>query len=363
MLDKKKSPSNKDKELSVKTEANVLEFPNGLQMEKKKLREEALSRWEQITVKIRKDLRAKRGASFVKNIGRLLNEEDLGKLRQELDPEEISALNATLENMKSKVLDSNEIRHMSLELKKAYIEISSELKGPVKVALEAMTLKDHLGFIEERPELASLHLQNLSSVQLGSIINEMGAQDAADFIAKGAQVPSDNLDAYEKAVLEYKKVEVSPFARSLSSALKRVGPTKERAIFDSLLAKKDSGTAKTLAKESFPSFLLLNLPPAKLKEPLKELQAQDLAAFILCQEGDHRDKWTDIIAEEGSKLKEMLMMEMEGIEGSEPEMARVQARKEETLKKVYGLIRAQLSGDENQAITESIISEWAQSAA
>ncbi len=56
-------------------------------------------------------------------------------------------------------------------------------------------------------------------------------------------------------------------------------------------------------------------------------------------------------------------MEIEGIEGSESERARVLARKEEILKKVYSLIKSSLKGEENKSLTESIIRDWAQSAA
>ncbi len=141
MLSSKKKPSKKEKDLSVKTKGKVLKFPHGLQIEKRRLREEAIKRWDQITVKIRKDLRAKKGAQFVKNISRLLTEEDLRRLRGELDPEEVSTLNSTIEDTRSKALDSHEIRDVAFQLKKAYIEISSELRGAVKVAIEAMELK------------------------------------------------------------------------------------------------------------------------------------------------------------------------------------------------------------------------------
>jgi hypothetical protein len=109
---------------------------------------------------------------------------------------------------------------------------------------------------------------------------------------------------------------------------KDINPAKEIELFKGLAKSGQKGTLKKAIDEYFPSSLLLKLPSNIISDILKEYPLNSKIELIASLPEEEKESLMDILAPEGSTLRDLISIEFENLEQNEAKMISIFKQKD-----------------------------------
>ncbi len=227
--------------------------------------------------------------------------------------------------------------------------------GPVKISQ----------FLEQKEHLAGIMLNLLSPSVTGSILNSVSDQKVENWLTQAATFNIEKLEEsgqeLKKSLQEYKQsLAPSHFNARIAELILSASPSKERMLFKSMAKASGADEVIRVAKQLFPSELLLKLPESFLKETLQSYPMAKRLELIISQNEANRDRLLNSFAEAGTPAREMMDMEMESINNDAGRVSNIQSRSEEIWREYVYFARQSLErSSQYRPDSERLITEWA----
>lgn len=135
-----------------------------------------------------------------------------------------------------------------------------------------------------------------------------------------------------------------PFLKRIIDILPTAKPDIERRLYTTLLTHLSVDEASSIALSVLPSEIVDRLPGETFKEVMGVMSQDDQVFYLACLNENSRERQLDRFAPTGSKIRDMLEMELEGLLGNDVQMKRLTGeRKAEVMQNFLKAARNYLS--------------------
>lgn len=227
--------------------------------------------------------------------------------------------------------------------------------GPVKICQ----------FLDKNEHHAGVMLNLLSPSVTGSILNTVSEQKVENWLTQAATFDIQKLEEagqeLKKSLQEYKQsLAPSHFNARIAELILTATPSKEKMLFKSMAKASGTDEVVRVAKQLFPSELLLNLPDSFLKETLQSYPMAKRLELILSQDEMGRSRLLNSFADPGTPAREMMDMEIESINNDPGRLGNIQSRVEEIWREYVTFARQTLErSTQYRPDADRLITDWA----
>lgn len=150
-----------------------------------------------------------------------------------------------------------------------------------------------------------------------------------------------------------------PFNDKIMQMLPDFNPTKEGMLYQFLAQGGMRSDMIRLAKQYFPSDLIMRLPPEFIKLSMQNYPTAKKVPLLVAVEDATREKLLSSFAEKGSTAREMLDLEFSNIDSDEMLKTRIKRSKDELWKDFVIYVRQTLNADKSyQSDCDAIVKDW-----
>jgi hypothetical protein len=242
---------------------------------------------------------------------------------------------------------------------------SQAIDKEVREALSDLSLAECVDLATKDPELGAVLMNLLPTNQVARTFSLLPTEIANSITAASLKLSTDEIAArstkLKAAVLELKgaKPAAMPFSDRAAELLKEVGPEKEQAIFSALAESQEFVLLESTARRYFPSELVFKLPVGLMKSCLDRLPTARRAEFIASREGEEREALLNAVGRPGSKVRDMIDLELGEVANDETRKRRVEKQKSKLLSQFVDIVRGIVSASESAAeLADPILSAW-----
>lgn len=193
-------------------------------------------------------------------------------------------------------------------------------------------------FCQSNTEYGAILLNVLNSNLINSIFDNLSTDMIDVLIAKSSNFDlgdvGANISGLKSALKSYQKDSYrAPFMDRIVDLIRLSKGDNENALFGALAKAEDYDFVFDIAKNYFPSELVHNISSDAFKMGSVDMDLKDLAEFFVSQDDDARLHFMDLFAEEGSKAREMIELEVEQIYEDELQTMRIKKDEAEIWRK------------------------------
>jgi hypothetical protein len=296
-------------------------------------------------------------------IAQQLETKDLATLFKHLNTEEKEMWNSSLKGY----LDSDDL----LKANKLITEgVVKEIVGGSTVSdfevielILSMNFTSIKEFILKGDKNSSILANIVNPDVLAKLLSDLDVQTMEGVIANSMKFnyqDLDNLDGFKAELQKFASVsKASPFNSKLITVIKDISPEKETTLYKYLVKGNSIGEITNIAIDKFPSDLMLQLPEDFLKSCMQAYPMQNKIKLLASLAEDQRNNLMNTFLEEGSSGKEMIMMELETIQGDELEQKRIEKDSEKIWSEFLDFGRKKLAVNKNhREEAQQILENW-----
>jgi large-conductance mechanosensitive channel len=303
----------------------------------------------------------------LKAVAQQLSDEDLIEIFKGLNDIE-------REKWKNSLDEFLEAEHVKVANKFISEEVMREMIGPSKIqdidlVDLLLTIRPEVAckFVKEKPEESKILMNLLTPQYSGKILDLLSEQEALEVITRSldfdfSQV-TDEFSAFKTELGLYRdRMERKPFNAKILQMLPDFNPLKEKMLYG-FLAKEDMKEEMVkVAREYYPSDLVINLPKEFLKGAMQNYSISKKVQLLASLEAELKNTLMSSFAEEGSASREMLDLEFENLESDQLAMQRIKNKKDDIWTEFIHYIRESVRADDDYASEiEIIITSWVDS--
>lgn len=306
--------------------------------------------WNNFILKIKETLQGTEHDFFINTLP-LLKEETLSKINKSLNFKEVEKFQSIFENLtKTKNNLKINIDYVLFEIKKISLNSAHQYSDQTITFIKSASAEDLLNFLKDHNDYKSHISACISTQQLANLLNLLEGESLDLFLSnENSATTPESFE--EKVNLFFKASEHSPFKESLKRILKDITYKKEKTIFTMLKEKQEQAYLKEIANECFPSFLLIHFPKQIIAEASSEIDQLVQIDFLKNLTDEERLTWLNKLAEEGTKKREVLEIELDsGSQSSIPMLSKVED--------FYRHLKSKLQDEKFNTTKTDIISDW-----
>lgn len=219
-------------------------------------------------------------------------------------------------------------------------------------------------FIEAHPKESKI-LMNLVSAQFTNrIMTALDDSKVEDVITNSLDFDfkevTDGFASFKAVMSKFlDESNKRPFNDKIIQMLPDFNPTKEGILYQFLAQGGMRSDIVRLAKQYFPSELIMRLPPEFIKLAMQNYPTAKKVPLLVAVEEDTKEKLLSSFADKGSTAREMLDLEFSNIESDEMLKTRIKRSKEELWKEFVIYVRQTLNADKSyQSDMDAVIKDW-----
>lgn len=192
--------------------------------------------------------------------------------------------------------------------------------------------RDAAEFCQSNLQYGAILLNVLNSNLINDIFDNLSNEMINSLIAKSSEFDlgdvSGNISGLKSALRDYQKDSYrAPFLDRVVDLIRLSKGDNENALFAALAKAEEFDFVFDIAKNYFPSELVQNVSMDAFKLGTIDMELKDMAEFFVSLSDDNRMHYMDMFAEEGSKAREMIELEVEQI--FEDEILSMRIKKDE----------------------------------
>lgn len=239
-----------------------------------------------------------------------------------------------------------------------------KLDENVRKELNELSLADCLDLAKDNPEDGAILANVLSSSMVARVFTLLPADLASQVTLASVRMSEDQIAARAPALmrsvstLKSRKKNVR-FLDNAAELLRDVGPERENAIFSALADSGEFRLLETAARQFYPAELVLRLPPSSLKTALDSLTLEKRSEIIYSRQGAERSALLQAFGTEGSRLREMIDLELQQIDKDDLKRKRIERNRNLLWKEFSDVCRGLIRKDENaREFAEMALNAW-----
>ena len=187
-------------------------------------------------------------------------------------------------------------------------------------------------FCKRNIEYGAILLNVLNSNLINEIFNHLGPDMINSLISKSSNfelgVVSNNISGLKSALKDYQKDSYrAPFLDRIVDLIRLSKGDNESALFGALAKAESFNFVFDIAQNYFPSELVENISDQAFKLGIRAIDLKEMASLFVSMDDERRHHFLGMFAEEGSKAREMIELEVEQI--FEDELTTMRLKKEE----------------------------------
>ncbi len=255
---------------------------------------------------------------------------------------------------------------LSSQIVESLIAVSPVADVEFKKALADLKLSECLELCRQDSRAGAVLVNLLPSAQVVRLFSIMPPDLANSLTVESLRLSDEDIQKGCRslgqviATMQGKR-NVRPFAERASELLKGVGPEKETAILRALAEAGEFEMLEIAARQSFPSELVTRLPAQILKSCLDTLPLARRAELLVAVEEKDRDVLIGAIGAQGSKLREMIELELQQVMGDEARVRRLQKNRDSYWKQFTASVRTIIQGNEMASESaDGVLDSWLQ---
>lgn len=255
-------------------------------------------------------------------------------------------------------------KHIFQEVVKSFLVPSRVKDGELLNLIMELSSKTTCEFFDAYENQIGILMNLLSPTVIGKILAEVDDETADSWLNAGSDFSmkhmEEKLPALKEALISFKAANSpSPFAHRIMSMIPTATPAREGTLYRALAKAGNAGMVFEIAKKSFPSELVLDLPAPFLKEVLQSYPVSKRVEFLYSRPEEVRESLLDMIAEAGSPARDMMDMELENLSRDPARGAAVEGRAEEIWQEFVKNSRVGLAKNASYAgLAEQLIKQW-----
>ncbi len=300
----------------------------------------------------------------------------LKAVAQQLRVEDLSVLFTGLSDKEREKWKDSLDQFMSLELINKTNQFISEevvrsMIGPSQVddvelidLLLTLTEETAVSFIDAHPEESKIIMNLLTPQFSGKILDQLDDDKASELIGQSLEFDfssiTDNYSAFKKVLADFiDSKKRKPFSEKIVQMLPDFNPLKESMLYDFLANSGMKTEILYMARQNFPSELIIEMPGTFLKKALQSYEQDQRITLLASLEDDLKNKLINSFAEEGSAAREMLDMEFEDIENNDIAQAQIKIRKDDMWKDFVIHVRSMAKDDDQfSSEVDMLVQQW-----
>ncbi|NDD91209.1 hypothetical protein EBZ37_03900, partial [bacterium] len=223
---------------------------------------------------------------------------------------------------------------ISSQIVESLLMPAPEVPQDIRESLGRLKSNQCAEIASEDAELGAVMVTLMPSAQVAQMLAFM-SPDAANAVTMASLKMTESevarrLPKFKAAadrVLSEKKSGGSDFTIRAAELLAEVSPEKEGSIFDALVESGEFDLLKTASRQFFPAQLVSKLPAPVIQACLERLPLTRRAELIFSR-GEDSSIYLEAIGPEGSKLREMVGLELNQVNSDELRRRKIEKTKE-----------------------------------
>lgn len=257
-------------------------------------------------------------------------------------------------------------KHIFQEVIKAFLVPSRIKDGELLNLVMELNAKSCCDFLAKYEDQIGIMMNLLSPALIGRIITEISEQQAEAWLMAGTEFKVQDIDRkvpdLKNALKSYNaSYAPSPFSQRIISMIPTAAPSRELTLYRALAKAGNSGMIMEVAKNNFPSELILSLPGQFLKEVIQSYPVSKRVELIYSRSMELKLTLLDMLAEKGTPARDLMDMELENVKNDPTTAASIEGQSEEIWFEFVKSCRNFLNKNTAYAgLTDQLIKEWSQ---
>lgn len=299
-------------------------------------------------------------------ISQLSTPEELEKIMNSLSASQRDSWKGFL----GKHLDGQELvaanKYIFQEVVKTFLVPSRIKDSEILNIIMDLNVKAICDFFGKFEDQIGILLNILSPSVIGKLLMEVDDETAEAWLLAGSEFPMAEMDQRVPTLKEALKSYLSssapsPFAQRILAMIPTAAPSREGTLFRALAKAGNSGMIMDAAKKNFPGELVLSMPPTFLKEVLQSYPVNKRVELLYSRPEEVKANLLNLLAEKGTPARDMLDMELEGLERDQTRGAAIQGQAEEMWGEFVKSSRTFLAKNVSYAgYADQLVKEWSQ---
>lgn len=292
----------------------ILDFPSKMSLIKNKCEKLIKDNWADFNLKLQLELQSE-DPSYLKLACKILKQTTLKKVNNEFSNTQKQKFTSLFKKYREQTISIGEVNSFYLETKKILLIggklLNSNLIGKINEA-DVSTI---IEYIERNPKYACHLIECIPIEKNKDLFSSMSKEKTEEILEHLTNKDTNiSMEDFKKSIESFfGNLIDTPFKESLKIALNNICPSKELAIYENLLKSDQKELIREVAQESIPSFLIVTFPKENIRSALQGTPPELITEFIATLETEEQSTWLNIVAEEGSKLRELLDMELSSV--------------------------------------------------
>jgi hypothetical protein len=219
-------------------------------------------------------------------------------------------------------------------------------------------------YIQKKGENSKVLMNLLSPQIISKILDQLDEEEALETINLGLDFNfnkvKDDFAAFKRNLTEFmKKEKRRPFNEKIIQMLPEFNPTKEKILYSYLAKSKMKDEMLHVAKGSYPSELITQLPKDFLKAIMQKYEMNKKVMLLASSEQEVKDYLLSTFADKGSAAREMIDLEFEILSNDKIAQERIVNKKDDIWNEFVMFVREMIKNDEEYASDISmIVKSW-----
>lgn len=257
-------------------------------------------------------------------------------------------------------------QYISSQIVDSLLSSQPELDQELKKLISELDVSETLELANSDPELGGILVNLLPTNQVSQVYALADTGLASKVTVASLKFSpalllekASQLKQTIKKIKSRAKLQSVPFMDKTAELFSQLSPDKEGSILSALAEAGEYILLQTTAQQYFPSELILQLPESLLKACLDRFTLPRRAEFIVSREAAERTVLSDASGKPGSKLRELLDVEIQQVQGDALRLRRAERAKEAFWKEFVQQVRARIRGNELAAEqAEPVLNAW-----
>lgn len=250
-------------------------------------------------------------SEFIKLSCKILSYPTLKKINNELSPKYKLLINELLLRYKEQTLSLVEVNKLLFEIKKISIDSGKQIPSDTQRKINEADIVSIIDFLDEHPEYTRSVIENINKKKVKELFDKLEENEISQYIENLEKNNGEDLRDFIKEIdLYLNKKSSTPFKTSLKKAIVNLTSEKEELIYKQLAEKQEIQLIREVAIDNIPAFLITKLPREVIRNSLQGIDPDKIIKFLNTHEASTKATWLDLVADEGTKLREMIEMEL-----------------------------------------------------
>ena len=250
------------------------------------------------------------------------------------------------------------------QIVEAFLSPIAKMDEATRRELNELSLGDCIELVRESPSFGAVLASVLPPGQVARIFTvlppEMSSQITSESLRLGEENLAQAAGQMMKRVLALKAQKKHiRFLDHASELMADIGPERESAIFSALSESGEYRLLEAAARQLFPAELVTRLPQQVLKTCLDAFPLERRAEIIFTQEGSNREQLLRSYGADGSRMRELLDLELERISGDDFRKHRLMRNRNALWKALADQARLQIRRDDSaRESADELLGSW-----